>query len=77
MSSNINKVIRAVLFFFTIRFHKHKKTPKALEVKKAQTSKSTKIKHVLKKIKVEKSLYNRNASSTKPVKVLYKRKLVY
>ena len=31
-SSNKNNVIRVVLFLFTIRFHKHKKTPKALNV---------------------------------------------
>ena len=31
-SSNINEVIRAVLFFFTTRFHKHEKAPKALKV---------------------------------------------
>ena len=31
-SSNINEVIRAVFFFFMIRFHKYKKAPKALKV---------------------------------------------
>ena len=28
-SSSINEVIRPVLFFFTIRFHKYKKAPKS------------------------------------------------
>ena len=31
-SSNINEVIKTVLFFFRIRFHTHKKAPKALKV---------------------------------------------
>ena len=31
----------------------------------------------LRNISVEKSLYNRNVGSTKPVKVLYEQKLVY
>ena len=87
----IRAVLNFLLLFYENILHAPKST-KMQPSKTQNANKQTKIKNALKKYlsgksdlfaylrfcaSKEKSLYNRNIGLTKPVKVLYKQKLVY
>ena len=90
--NEVIRAVLNFLLLFTKTFYTHQKAQKRNQAKAQNANKQTKIKNALKKYlsgksdlfaylrfcaSEEKSLYNRNIGLTKPVKVLYKQKLVY